>query len=283
VKSYHEIVGDGGSGVIEQLQALHAQIGRALSGVKSMIAVGSGKGGVGKSTVAHGIASALQSRGRRVAILDADINGPSQARLAGLGAAPLVPGADGVLQMPRDKNGIGVVSVGTLVPEIESVEFDSVSEGESHTWRATREFAFMAQLLSSIGWGQLDYLMIDLPPGAERTFQYAEFFGAETEFVLVTTPSALSRGVVQRSVAALARTPNPVLGYIENMSGYYCADCDSIKPLFAEAAEVEFGMPCLGRIPFDPLLSGDDPSAHADKLFGEIAGVLDARSRSEED
>lgn len=283
MKSYHEIVGDGGSDVLEQVQALHAQIGRALAGVKRMVAVGSGKGGVGKSTVTHGLAMALQRRGRRVALLDADINGPSQARLAGLGAAPLVPRLDGSLQMPRGTNGIGVVSVGTLVPEDESVEFDSVSQGESHTWRATREFAFMAQLLSSVDWGHLDYLMIDLPPGAERTFQYAEFLGARTAFVLVTTPSALARGVVQRSVTALGRTPNPLLGYIENMSGYYCADCNAIKPLFADAAEVDFGIPCLGRVPFDPLLSGTDPSPRAETLFGEIAAMLDAGTRPAED
>ena len=101
--------------------------------------------------------------------------------------------------------------------------------------------------------------------------------------MLVTTPSALSRGVVQRSVAALKRTPNPALGYIENMSGYYCADCGSVKPLFAESDPVDFGMPCLGKIPFDPQLSGEATETRADAVFGEIADTLEADPKSAEE
>ena len=273
MKSYYDIVGDGGSKVVEQVGKQRDQIARSLAGVRHRVAVGSGKGGVGKSTLTSQIARALQRRGLRVAILDADLNGPSQARLAGVGAAPLVPGPKGGLSMPRSPDGIGVVSLGSLVPESQAVEFDSVSSGDSHVWRATREFTFLGQLLGTVRWGELDFLLIDLPPGAERTFQYAEFLGPDTVFVLVSTPSELARGVVSRSVAALGAVPNRLLGYVENMCGYYCAGCDDVRPLFPKTRAADFGIPCLGRVPFDPELarSGGTAAAGTSDLLGSVA------------
>lgn len=253
MKSYYDIVGDGGSGIAEQVRAQRELVARALAGVRHRVAVGSGKGGVGKSTLTLELVRSLHRRGLAVAVLDADLNGPSQAHLAGVGSTPLVPcGQDG-LAMPTSPEGFGVVSVGSLVPESEAVEFQG--EGDSHIWRATREFTFLGQLLGAVRWGKLDFLMIDLPPGAERTFQYAEFLGEETAFVLVSTPSELARGVVSRSVAALGRRPNRLLGYIDNMCGYYCSACDDTKPLFPETGTAELGIPCLGRVPFDPELA----------------------------
>ncbi len=103
--------------------------------------------------------------------------------------------------------------------------------------------------------------MFDLPPGAERTVQYADFLGPRTSFLLVTIPSEVARGVVARSVAALSKGPNRLLGYVENMSGYYCRDCNAIKPLFASPDQPPQGgpsgleIPCLGAVPFDPELA----------------------------
>jgi ATP-binding protein involved in chromosome partitioning len=94
--------------------------------------------------------------------------------------------------------------------------------------------------------------MFDRPPGADRTVQYADFLGPRTSFVLVTSPSEVSRGVVARSVAALSKGPNRVLGYVENMSGYYCLDCNAIKPLFISPESSRLEIPCLGTVPFDP-------------------------------
>ena len=231
VKGYHDIVGDGGSRILEQVAEQRARITDGLAGVRHLVAVGSGKGGVGKSTLTLHLAGALRARGLRIAILDADFNGPTQARMAGVQGAVFVPGSHKVA-LPRTKNGIAVFSMGSLIPESESLEFESAAHGESHTWRATREFALLGQILGSFEWGALDLLMFDLPPGAERTVQYADFLGPRTSFVLVTIPSEVSRGVVARSVAALSKGPNRVLGYVENMSGYYCRDCNAIKPLF---------------------------------------------------
>jgi ATP-binding protein involved in chromosome partitioning len=251
MKTYHDIAGDGGSRVLEQVTALHARVAESLAGVKRRLAIASGKGGVGKSTLTHQLALSAARRGQRVAVLDADLNGPTQARIAGLRATPLLPGQRG-LALPRSAAGVGVMSLGSAIPETGTFELPSVTEGDSFTWRATREFTFLYELLASVEWGELDLLLFDLPPGAERTVQYAEALGAETAFVLVTVPSALAQGVVARSLAALVAAGRSPLGWVENMSGYYCADCREVKPLFPETPKTDLALPCLGRVPFDP-------------------------------
>ncbi|MCA1671954.1 MAG: Mrp/NBP35 family ATP-binding protein, partial [Actinobacteria bacterium] len=185
--------------------------------------------------------------------------------------ALFVPGSHKVA-LPRTRNGIAVFSMGSMIPESEALEFESAAHGESHTWRATREFALLGEILRSFEWGALDLLMFDLPPGSERTVQYADFLGPRTSFLLVTIPSEVARGVVARSVAALSKGPNRLLGYVENMTGYYCRDCNAIKPLFvspdqppprlrrsaeasAKAEPASLEIPCLGSVPFDPELA----------------------------
>jgi ATP-binding protein involved in chromosome partitioning len=253
VKTYHDIAGDGGSKVLEQVAEQRTRIADGLAGVRRLVAIGSGKGGVGKSTLTVHLAGAVRARGLRVAILDADLNGPSQARMTGVQQAVFVPGRDRVA-LPRTATGIGVFSMGSVIPESEALDFESAAQGESHTWRAIREFALLGEILGAFEWGALDLLLIDLPPGSDRTVQYADFLGPRTSFVLVTIPSQVARGVVTRSVAALSKRPNRLLGYVENMSGYYCRDCDAVKPLFASDAS-PLGIPCLGAVPFDPELA----------------------------
>jgi len=281
VKGYHDIAGDGGSRILEQVAEQRTRITDGFAGVRHLVAVGSGKGGVGKSTLTLHLAGALRARGLRIAILDADFNGPSQARMAGVQQAVFVPppspagfgAASGRprVALPRTASGIGVFSTGSLIPESEALEFESVAQGESHTWRATREFALLGEILGSFDWGELDLLMFDLPPGAERTAQYADYLGPfdqaqgrpRVSFLLVTIPSEVARGVVARSVAALEKgpfggaqgRPNRLLGYVENMSGYYCRDCDAIKPLFVAGEPSNLDIPCLGTVPFDPELA----------------------------
>ena len=277
MKGYHDIAGDGGSRILEQVAEKQTRIADGLAGVRHLVAVGSGKGGVGKSTLTLHLAGALRARGLRIAILDADFNGPTQARMAGVQGALFVPGQK-KMALPRNSNGIAVFSMGSLIPESQSLEFESAAHGESHTWRATKEFALLGEILGSCDWGTLDLLMFDLPPGAERTVQYAEFLAPfdsahpstplgmtlspskgqgrpRTSFLLVTIPSEVSRGVVARSVAALSKGPHRVLGYVENMSGYYCRDCDAIKPLFVSPEPSALEIPCLGTVPFDPELA----------------------------
>jgi ATP-binding protein involved in chromosome partitioning len=173
--------------------------------------------------------------------------------------------------------------MGLVVPESKALDFDTVVDGDSFVWRATREFGLFGDLLAGVSWGELDYLLVDLPPGAERTLQYAEFLGAGTSLVLVTIPSDLSRGVVSRSIAALGKARNRILGYVENMKGYACAGCDTVRPLFAESGLVDLGIPCLGTVPFDPDLAAacdrgeppkQDSKSAAWRAIREVAGKI---------
>ena len=254
MKSYYDIVHDGGSGIHAQIQSQQAKIAGSLSGIRRILAVGSGKGGVGKSTLTLQIALALRERGAEIAVLDADLNGPCQARLAGLRDAIAIPSERGLV-MPRTASGVGVVSVGSFLPDARALDFDTVAQGESHLWRATKEFAMFGEILASVDWGDLDCLVLDLPPGAERTSQYAEFFGDRVAFVLVSVPSDVARDVVARSVTALRARNATILGYVENMKGYCCPGCGEIRPLFAESGKLDLGIPCLGSVPFDPELA----------------------------
>jgi ATP-binding protein involved in chromosome partitioning len=282
MKTYHDIQGDGGSDVVGQVQTLHATIGQALSEVRHLVAVGSGKGGVGKSTLTLALARSLRQQGREVAILDGDLNGPCQARLAGVEGKPWIPGEKG-LEIPKSAEGIGVVSVGSLLGEARPMEFESVATGEEQTWRGTREFATLAQLLGAVHWGPLDYLLFDLPPGTDRTRQFAHFLGPQAAFVLVTIPSDLSRGVVARSITALADGGNRLLGYIENMAGYYCHDCGTTRPLFPRA-NIELPIERLGSVPFDPkLATPGESSRDLPTAFAEITRRLEDQLRSTDD
>jgi len=255
MKSYFDLEGDGGSNVLSQVLSLKERINHSLSEIKHIVAIGSGKGGVGKSTLTMQLGSALKRQNKQVSLLDADINGPSLARLSGLKDVPFFPGKHGII-IPKSKEGIGVLSYGSMIPESENVDFESVATSDSHVWRATKEFSTLAEILANTVWGKLDYLLIDLPPGADRCFQFAQFLGPNTKFILVTIPSLVAQGVVMRSFTALQKAQAKVLGRIENMSGYYCAGCDQIKPLFPDSTSpLDPLLPLLGSIPFDPELA----------------------------
>jgi ATP-binding protein involved in chromosome partitioning len=270
MKSYSQIEGDGGSGVAEQIADLEASIARRMAGIRHVVAVGSGKGGVGKSTLTRQLGAVLAAAGKRVGILDADLNGPSQALLGGVRNIPPLPGEEGLL-LPVSRDGLKILSVGSLLAEGEALTWPSAAAGHSHVWRATREFAKLAELLAAVHWGPLDVLLVDLPPGPERTAQFADFLGPQAAVLLVSIPSALARGVVARSVSALGALPNRLLGHVENMSGYACAGCGTVRPLFPESRETaELDLPCLGRVPFDPLLAALSDDGRA---ITEVAGL----------
>lgn len=254
MKSYGDLDGDGGSQIIEQVLSLKEKVRARLSGIKRMIAIGSGKGGVGKSTITFQLANQLRKYGKAVAILDADFNGPTIAQISGTKNVKFIPGENG-LTLPVSKSGIGIFSVGSLTPESEAVNFSSVAQGDSYIWRATKEFSVLTDILANTNWGELDFLLVDLPPGAERCRQFAEFFGKRVSFILITIPSDVSRGVVSRSYESLKESGSDVIGFIENMDGYFCHGCKSVKPLFPNNNKIQLDLQRLGGVPFDPELA----------------------------
>jgi len=270
MKGYGDLPEDGGSRILDQVLEQRNRIKKSLDGFKQVVAIGSGKGGVGKSTVTMLLALGLKEQGLSPAILDADFNGPSQARLSGLGLTMPLPGQNG-LAIPVAGSGIAILSVGSYLPESEAFDFSSVATGDSFVWRASKEFSVLGEMLVQTDWGECDFLLIDMPPGAERVLQYAEFFPAEVDFVLVTQPSGLSAGVVQRSISALQKVDARLVGVVENMSGYLCPNCSEIQPLFPRLDRNQLKVPLLGSIPFDPELALACDKGISTDLFSRLA------------
>ena len=257
----------------------------ALPGVARIIAVASTKGGVGKSTVAANLALALAGKGRRrVGLLDADVYGPSLPIMFGTDARPRVTQAKRI--QPVERHGIELISMGFFLDEQSPV-----------IWRGPIVMGIVRQFLRDVDWGQLDFLVVDLPPGtgdAQLTLvQQVPVSGA----VIVTTPQDVALLDVGRGMAMFAQVSTPVLGVVENMSGYVCPACGTEDPIFgrggAERLATRFGVPLLARIPLVPAVreGGDtgrpivaaDPAHPVSRLFAaladrvvEAAGPVDA-------
>ena len=217
----------------------------ALSKVRHVIAVASGKGGVGKSTTACNLALGLKALGLEVGLLDADIYGPSAPKLFGLRAKPAVIGERTLV--PLDGYGVKVMSIGFVVEEAKAL-----------VWRGPMVMGAITQLLRDVAWGPLDVLVVDMPPGtgdAQLTMaQSARLSGA----VIVSTPQDLALIDARKGVAMFQQVDVPILGIIENMSWFVCDGCGKRHEIFAhggarsEAARL--GVPLLGEIALDPLI-----------------------------
>jgi ATP-binding protein involved in chromosome partitioning len=249
----------------------------ALPDVGDIVAVSSTKGGVGKSTVAVNLACALVRLGQRVGILDADIYGPSLPTMLGLSGRPRV--SEGTKVHPLEGHGLRVMSMGFFLDDTSPV-----------IWRGPLVTGLLRQFLKDVQWGELDLLVVDMPPGtgdaALTLVQQVPLSGA----VVVTTPQAVAVADVERGIAMFNQVNTPVLGLIENMSVYICPHCGTRDELFGSGGgarlEREFGVPVLGQIPIVPEMraSGDagtplvvaQPDHAVSRLYGAIAAqVLD--------
>lgn len=236
-----------------------------VAGVDRILAIGSGKGGVGKSTVSSNLAVALAREGRRVGLLDADIYGPSQPRMMGVNQRPGSP--DGKTIIPLKAHGVTMMSIGLMVDPDKAV-----------VWRGPMLMGALQQMLGQVEWGELDVLIVDLPPGTgdvQLTLcQKTELTGA----VVVSTPQDVALLDARKALDMFKSLNTPVLGLIENMSTFHCPNCGHEAHIFghggvaAEAARI--GVPLLGVLPIDldtrlagdsgtPIAAGDSSMADA--------------------
>lgn len=217
-----------------------------LAGVRNLIAVASGKGGVGKSTVAANLASALQFSGYTVGLLDADIYGPSQPRMLGASDQKVLTGAQGEL-IPNESHGVKFVSMGLLIQD----------EGPV-VWRAPMVMKMLQQFIANVVWGNLDYLIIDLPPGTGDVQLTLAQNMSLTGAIVVTTPQDVALGIAKRGLKMFQQVKVPILGIVENMSGFECGHCHQVTPVFKEGGARkmahDLNLPFLGSIPLDPAL-----------------------------
>jgi ATP-binding protein involved in chromosome partitioning len=248
MRRYRDIAGDGGSDIVGQVQAQQARLGARLRAVKTILAVVSGKGGVGKSSITANLAGAFALSGARVGVLDADLNGPSMATMLGVRGRKLVLGPEGV-EPPGGALGIRVMSMDLLLADDAApLIWEAPSQAEAHTWRGTMEANALREFLADTAWGELDVLLIDLPPGTDRLATITTLVPALAGTVIVTIPSDVSHLVVRKSITVARAAPAPVLGVVENMAGVF-------QGTGAEALARESGVPFLGRVPFDPALA----------------------------
>jgi ATP-binding protein involved in chromosome partitioning len=259
VKKYQDIVGDGGSDIAGQVAGQQARLAARLDRVRRVVAVVSGKGGVGKSSVTASLATAFRLSGWSIGVLDADLNGPSIAKMLGVRGHSLVVGPAGV-EPVRNALGIRTMSMDLLLPsDATPLVWSAPTQAESHTWRGTMEASALRELLADTAWGDLDLLLLDLPPGTDRLSIVTGLVPGLSGTVLVTIPSEVSHLVVGKSITVARDSGARVLGLIENMAGYACPDCGAVSPLFAgpggAALAAAFGVPFLGAVPFDPRLA----------------------------
>ena len=213
-----------------------------IPGVDRIVAIASGKGGVGKSTVSANLAVALAAMGKKVGMLDADVYGPSQPRMLGVSGRPASP--DGKTILPLRNHGVTLMSIGLMV-----------QEGEAVVWRGPMLMGALQQMLTQVQWGNLDVLIVDLPPGtgdAQMTLaQKAELAGA----VVVSTPQDIALLDARKALDMFAKMGTPVLGIIENMSTYICPQCGHEDHIFghggARLEAEKLGLPFLGEIPLN--------------------------------
>ncbi|MXX97486.1 MAG: Mrp/NBP35 family ATP-binding protein [Rhodothermaceae bacterium] len=261
MKNYNDIATDGGSDVMGQVAEQHDRLGRRLKRIGSMIAVMSGKGGVGKSTVTASLADALTRRGIRTGVLDADLNGPCMARMMGVRDFKPSP-KNGSMTAARNEFGIPVMSMGMFLPDERTpLVWDANSQRGAYTWRSMVEMSALRELLSDTDWGDLDILLIDLPPGAERLQNLVDLLPNLAGAIVVTTPSVVAMKVVGRSISMATDITNvEVVGVIENMSVVVCPACGHQDKFFGETSIVKdlaaaHDVPYLGEIPFDHRLA----------------------------
>lgn len=288
IRTYHEVQEDAGASLVDQVVAQQDRLERRLASVGAVVAVASGKGGVGKSAVTANLATALAAHGKRVGALDADLNGPSLGRMLGAAGSILEDEADGV-RPATAAGGVRVVSMDLLQGEADApLRWREDPGGHGFLWRGSLETGVLREFLSDVAWGELDVLLVDVPPGTDRIARLLELVPGLPAVLLVTTPSEMARAVVTRSVRLVQEAGVPAVGLVSNMTELVCPDCGRREPLFLEdgarrLAE-ETGLEEWARVPFDPRLATatdggrplvlSDPDAEAARAFTDLAARL---------
>ncbi|MFT4603945.1 MAG: ATP-binding protein involved in chromosome partitioning [Rhodothermales bacterium] len=252
MKTYHDITHDGGSNIVGQVSDRDRKLVENLAGVRHLVAVMSGKGGVGKSAMTVNMATEMAMRGLRTGIVDADINGASVVRMTGVPKTLPASDGQGVLA-PISEVGVRVMSIDLFLPEGMPVKWAAPSQEHAYTWRGLAEVNAVREMMADTVWGDLDVLFVDLPPGTDKLPNLHDIIDRVSAAVVVSIPSPASHYVVRKSVKlardALGDRP---IGLVENMASFECTECGHVHDLYASDGLDMPGVSSLGEVPFDP-------------------------------
>ncbi len=282
-RTYAELTGADTSRMVEQITTQVARVAERLAGVKACVAVMSGKGGVGKSLTTAALAAACAGRGLAVGLLDADLVAPAAARMSGVEVTGLKVDETGV-DPATSPAGVRVMSMELLLEDGTPLAFKGPAS-ESFVWRGAQERSALREFLADVRWGDLDLLLVDLPPGTQRLVDLNELLPRLDGLIVVTIPATASEAAVGRSMRLATQRGIRILGVVENMAGYACTDCNEIRPLFPGNAGERLARihdaPLLGQIPFDPDAAGHANMGALDQLMDHtLAGAaIDAVAR----
>ena len=260
------------------MNAVQTHDRQAIPGIKDTLAISSGKGGVGKSTLSANLAVALAEQGLRIGLLDADIYGPNIPGMLGLDGRPEMHEASGQIQ-PLTAHGLSAISMGLLL-----------DPGTPVIWRGPMLAKMIHQFLFNVNWGELDLLLLDLPPGTGDVQITLTQMAPLTGALIVTTPSEIALEDVRRGVEMFRQTEVPLVGLVENMSYFSCDKCGHAEAIFGEGGGKttagSLDVPYLGQVPLDPLVRSQadagepvvkaHPDAASSRALARLAGDIGA-------
>ncbi len=257
-------------------------INKSLGKIKNKILVMSGKGGVGKSTVAVNLALGLANRGHKVGLMDVDLHGPDVCRMLNL---------TGSLEPPKNPSDLIPPLIYSDNVKVVSLEYMMKDRDEAIIWRGPLKIQAIRQFVADMDWGELDYLIVDAPPGTgDEPLSVAQTIPG-VQAVVVTTPQAVALADVRKSINFCKTLEMPIAGLIENMSGFICPHCEETVDIFSsgggEQTARDFDLPFLGRVPMDPrvVIAGDtgkpylssDEDTPATKAFSAVVEAIETR------
>ncbi len=290
IRTYQDVTHETGSDLLEQVVDQQRRLADRLARVRSVVAIASGKGGVGKSAITANLAAALAARGLAVGAADADLNGPSLAGMLGVSGARLADRPSGVAPA-QSPSGVRVISM-ELLQEEEDAPLRWREPGMGgFIWQSTLETGVLREFLGDVEWGELDVLLVDVPPGTDKIRRLLELVPDVDQMLLVTTPSEAARFVVSKSVRMAREAAVGEVALVSNMVGHTCPECGHVSELFrgdgAKRLEEESGVPVWAEIPFDPRFGAatdsgtplviTDSDAHSSRAILTLADQVEKR------
>ncbi len=290
IRAYAEVAEPAGQEVLDQVVAQRRRLAERLKSIRHIVAVASGKGGVGKSAITANVAAALASRGFRIGALDADLNGPSLARMLGATGQRLRIRDGGVEPVPGAA-GVRVLSMDLLLPNDDAPlrwrgPGNGTDDSAEFLWQSSLEAGALREFLADAEWGELDFLLVDVPPGTDKLARLLHLLPSPPTVLLVTTPSEMARFVVGKSIRLAREAGASIMGLAANMSAYICESCGHASPLWPASGARHLaettGVRLWAEIPFDPRVAALTDAGSPIVLTGEDgAAALALRALSD--